>query len=401
MKKYIIIAFLIFLPAISFAGGTAYTDISGTTHYSDGSTSYVDVAGTTHFSDGTTLSTDVAGTTHYSNGATSYTDVAGQTHFSDGTTAYTDVAGTTHYSDGSTSYTDIAGTTHFSGNILLTCPTNYSLDYLSGKCKSKSTPTQNSCNYPSYASCSEDQYSLLQSQKAQATSISQFRGLGYSEAEMQTQISKISAEYDQKLSTCRVGIDTYKTAVTGYNQCIAEKNKAILDSILPPVKVLPITPPKTTTPVTTDESCKKQNGIFSIKSPTKEGYCGCQTGYYFDKNEPKQCIPIDIYYCSLDNKDYSQSLKVCVEKSKVSDVPTFKPSNTNETPEEKAYRLKRAEEIRAIGKSAQKEEVKQVEVSTSTVVDTNPPSEKIVQPAQAPKPSFFKRIGLWFLNLFR
>lgn len=284
MKKYILLGLFLFLPTVSLAAGSASTDIAGVTHYSDGSTSYVDVAGVTHFSDGGTANTDISGTTHYSNGATSYTDVSGTTHFSDGTTAYTDVAGITHYSNGSTSYTDVAGTVHFSGNVVLICPAKYSLDSISGKCKSNtSASTQTSCNYPSYSSCTEEMYSLLESQKAQATDISQFRGLGADSAYIQTQTSKISADYDQKLATCRKGIDTYKAAVDGYNQCIAEKNKAVLASVLSPAQI--------SITVSPDTICKQEFGDHSIVSPRKVGYCACADGYAWGINNKCVALP--------------------------------------------------------------------------------------------------------------
>jgi len=155
MKKILVTSFFFLVLCFSFnikgvfASGTAYTDITGTTHYSDGSTSYVDITGTTHFSNGCSSYKDITGTTHYTGGigcgGTSYNDITGTTHynFNNNTngTAYTDITGTTHYNDNKgtsgSSYTDITGTTHYSGNIFTThsCPSNSSYDSLSSKCK--------------------------------------------------------------------------------------------------------------------------------------------------------------------------------------------------------------------------------------------------------------------------
>jgi hypothetical protein len=157
MKKYKIILIFTFFALFLFnvnttvASGTAYKDMLGTTHYSDGSTSYTDMLGTTHFSGGGTAYKDMLGTTHYSgsyNGnpsGSSYTDMLGTTHynFNGGTSgsAYTDMLGSSHYSDNKgnsgSSYTDMLGTTHYTGNIFTTpsCPTNSSYDSLSKGCK--------------------------------------------------------------------------------------------------------------------------------------------------------------------------------------------------------------------------------------------------------------------------
>lgn len=155
MKKVLILSFIFFSLCFSFsvknvfASGTAYTDITGTTHYSDGGTSYVDITGTTHFSNGCSSYTDITGTTHYTGGVgcggSSYGDITGTTHFNfdnnTNGTAYTDITGTTHYNDNKgtsgSSYTDITGTTHYNGDIFIAhnCPSNSSYDSLSKKCK--------------------------------------------------------------------------------------------------------------------------------------------------------------------------------------------------------------------------------------------------------------------------
>ena len=168
-NKLLIFVFLVlflFNTQTTVAAGTAYTDILGTTHYSDGSTSYRDIMGNTHFSNGGTAYTDITGTVHYTGGTnsssgTSYTDIMGTTHynFNNGTngTVYTDVMGTNHYNDnsgnGGSSYTDIMGTTHYGGNIFTTpsCPMNSSYDSLSIGCK---------CNFGYVASGSSCVYKI-------------------------------------------------------------------------------------------------------------------------------------------------------------------------------------------------------------------------------------------------
>jgi hypothetical protein len=137
------------IPSIASASGTAYTDMFGTTHYSDGSTSSTDIYGTTHYSNGWTADTGIYGTTTYhdnkGNSGTSNTGIYGTTYynFNNGISGVVNpgIYGTATYHDNKgnsgTSSTDIYGTTTYNGNIFNThsCPSNSSYDSLLSKCK--------------------------------------------------------------------------------------------------------------------------------------------------------------------------------------------------------------------------------------------------------------------------
>ncbi|MEI7810238.1 MAG: hypothetical protein WCI41_01625 [bacterium] len=145
---------------------------------------------------------------------------------------------------------------------------------------------------------------------------------------------------------------------------------------------------------TPDESCKKQYGIYSIQHPTKADYCGCEKGYYFSKTEPSQCVPIDDYYCSLDNQNYDKDNKICVEKVNVSTVPknSIQPSvSTKEKIETK----------KSTTPNSMFKKFDQVLGKTTQTVEQPITSTTNTQEVKAIKPSFIKIISLWFINLFK
>jgi hypothetical protein len=123
---------------------------------------------------------------------------------------------------------------------------------------------------------------------------------------------------DGLLTACRSSITQYQAGNISYQQCLS-KSQVIYTA---PVQSV-------------DATCKQQFGTYSVPSPTKTGYCVCESGYSF--NSAKQCVQqVKFDIDALCKKDYGNNSSYNKESNKCECAEGYWADNdTNqcETPE--------------------------------------------------------------------
>lgn len=101
----------------------------------------------------------------------------------------------------------------------------------------------------------------------------------------------------QQIAECKNAHTQYQVQLASYKSCLLTQN-----AYVPP----PVNDANT--------SCRNQFGQNSIVSPTKTGYCSCQSGYVFGNND--QCVSFDTSCQEKNglNSKYDPTTKQCVDQ---------------------------------------------------------------------------------------
>ncbi|MCX6756290.1 MAG: hypothetical protein NTX85_03045 [Candidatus Nomurabacteria bacterium] len=272
------------------------------------------------------------------------------------------------------------------------------------------------CYYP-IASCSEELLQLLQSQKAQATSIANWRGFGDTDWVNQ-QIEKTSQEYDQKISQCKTQIEGYKLQQISYQSCLSSQS-----NIMNPVPVTIIDKEEY---VNTEMQkwCVDKYGPNSFND-TVNKTCSCNAGYEFDSGY-KSCqkiVTCDSNQIKQNNKcvDVNQACMTYFGPHSIAIPNTAKDGSTQcscdagyEWAKNKADGCMETKLKTSINTTTTTPLTVEKKVQIPKAINPIKEIPKIVKPVateawvdsltQETKPikqSFFKRISSWFTDLFK